>query len=673
MEKTTQQEATLEQAKELGLNKEEYEQIKNILGRTPNSTEIYIYSVIWSDYYSNKYSIHWLKKLQKDSDDNSGTIDLGDGIACNISIEENSNMPKGIFSIGVQPIAQLNAFYFASIEEKIKNTVKGTNQHALVVGNEVFFDEKYNSTPVIHQFTAGIIDTSKSVPLEAKGVGNLVFVGGMDLDSQQQKILLETAFELSQKEAITGVMNLGHGGIASASSKMTFNGNVGMDISIDKVPSQQNNANPSEVLTSDSGGLLLVVKKGEEKTVKNLFSKKKISIQEIGVVTESNNMRFFNADNLIANLPSKSLVRGEDTPQYERAFKEPAYYQELKKFDINEVSQPEDLKDIAIFLLKHQNIASKKWVDEQLNSTVGSAKTTSDASVVNIAGSKKALAMSLESNPRYVYADPKQGVAITIAQAARNIICSGAVPNANFYDLKFGSPNNPEQYWQFVSAIEGIAEACSKFKTPVSGGNVSFAEDASSDKSFLPIPTIGMIGVAEKENLMSLDFKYKGDLIFILGENLEDIGSSEYLASYHNIKESPAPYFNFEKELELQETLKQLIKTKYVNAVHSISKGGIFISLAEMAMTNELGFDIVTDAEVREDAFLFGEAAGRVIVTVTEDFEDEFIEFMMNSKTQFTLLGHVTKGKMVVDDEHYGFIKEAKDIYESALELYIEK
>jgi phosphoribosylformylglycinamidine synthase II len=671
----TQQEATIDQAKKLGLRENEFEMIKEILGRTPNSTEIDIYSVLWSERCSSKNSIQWLNKLPKASQD---IVDLGDGIGCTIKIEEKGKSQRDSFSSGAQPMAQLNAFYFGNIEEKstkqdIKSAIKNVNDSTPVVGNELFFDDSYNSNPITRQFTAGIVDTKNVISAQASGAENPVFVVGIDLDSKQKKSLLEATIELSKSDALVGIQDLGRGGIAGSSSEMAFAGGIGMDIWMDKISTKQKNQNPTDKITSESKGRLLVVKKGKEQIVKELFSKKDISIQEIGVVTEGPNIRYFDGETLIADLPCKSLVRGEGTPQYERDIEEPAYFEKLKEFHIDDIVYPEDLKEIAIFLLKHQNIASTKWVNDQLNAMIGSEKTTSDAAVVNVEGTKKALAISLANNPRYIHANPQLGAAMTVAQAARDIVCSGGVPSGITHSLNFGNQYNPEHYWQFAEAIKGISKVCSRFNTPVLNGNVSFDKDASNDKPFFPTPTIGMVGVAEKENVMSLDFKYKGDLIFILGENLEDVGSSEYLTSYHNIKESPAPYFNLEKEFELQETLKGLIKTKYVNAVHSVSKGGIFIALAKMGMTNELGFDIVTDAEVREDAFLYGEAAGRVIATVTEDFEDEFIEFMMNSKTQFTLLGHVTKGKMVVDDEHYGFIKEAKDIYENALGLYIEK
>jgi phosphoribosylformylglycinamidine synthase len=242
--------------------------------------------------------------------------------------------------------------------------------------------------------------------------------------------------------------------------------------------------------------------------------------------------------------------------------------------------------------------------------------------------------------------------------------------------LNFGNPYNPESYWQFVGAIKGMSAACLKFETPVTGGNVSFYNQTSiggKEVPVFPTPTIGMIGIVEnKENVMTLDFKQKGDLIFLVGDYSEDIASSEYLATYHGIKASPAPYFDLEKEFQMQQAVKGLIANNLVNAVHDVADGGLYVSLVEMSMPRELGFDIVTDSEIREDAFLFGEGQGRVVVTVTEEMEEQFLEFMVSTGVNITLLGHVTKGKLQIDEEHFGFITEAKALYDNALAKHLE-
>jgi phosphoribosylformylglycinamidine synthase len=300
----------------------------------------------------------------------------------------------------------------------------------------------------------------------------------------------------------------------------------------------------------------------------------------------------------------------------------------------------------------------------------------SDAGVVNIKGTNKALAMTVDCNSRYVNADPEIGTMIAVSEAARNITCAGGVPSAITNCLNFGNPYNPESYWQFVGAIKGMSAACLKFETPVTGGNVSFYNQTVMNGKEVPVfptPTIGMIGIVpDKEKVMTLDFKQKGDLIFLIGNYTEDIASSEYLASYHGIKASPAPHFDLEQEFEMQQAIMGLISNGLVNAVHDVADGGLYVSLVEMSMPRGLGFDIVSDADIRLDAFLFGEGQGRAVVSVTEEQEEAFVEFMLATGVNMTLLGHVTKGKLQIDEQHYGFITEAQAIYDNALAAHLE-
>ena len=426
--------------------------------------------------------------------------------------------------------------------------------------------------------------------------------------------------------------------------------------------------------------MLVVVKKGEEAVVKSIFDKWDLHAEEIGVVTDTGRVRYHMHGEIVGDVPAESLVLGGGAPQNQREYSEPAYYQEYKKFNINNVQQPEDLKEVAMFLLQHPNIASKRWVYEQYDSMVGTKNMVtnqpSDAGVVNIKGTNKALAMTVDCNSRYVNADPEVGTMIAVSEAARNITCAGGEPSAITNCLNFGNPYNPESYWQFVGAIKGMSTACLKFATPVTGGNVSFYNQSvigGVEVPVFPTPTIGMIGViADKSKLMTLDFKQKGDLIFILGDTVEDIASSEYLASYHKILASPAPHFDLEKEYALHQSIKGLINNTLVNAVHDCSDGGLFVTLAEMSFPRGLGFDIVTDSEIREDAFLFGESQGRAVVALSEEQEEGFIEYMLTTGVNFTLLGHVTKGKFVIDDEHYGFCHEAKDIFDNSLAMKLD-
>ncbi len=744
MENTLQQEATLEQAIDLGLRADEFEMIKEILGRTPNFTETAVYSVMWSEHCSYKNSILWLKKLPKDGphmlvkagEENAGLVAIGDGLGCVFKIESHNHpsalepyqgaatgvggINRDIFTMGARPIAQLNSLRFGNIENDrtkwlVKGVTKGIGDYGNafgipIVGGEVFFDDSYNTNPLVNAFSAGIIDSSKMISAKATGPGNPVFIVGSstgkdgiagaafaskditedsanDLPSVQvgdpfmEKLLLEATMELAETDCIRGMQDMGAAGITCSTNEMSAAGNVGMDIHLDRVPTRQENMLPYEILLSESQErMLVVVEKGKEHIVKGIFDKWDLHAEEIGVVTDSDRVRYFMNGELVGDVPCQSLVLGGGAPQYEREYKEPAYYQEFKKFHIDQIEQPEDLKKVAFFLLQHPNIASKRWVYEQYDSMVGTKNMTtnrpSDAGVVNIKGTNKALAMTVDCNSRYVNADPEIGTMIAVSEAARNITCAGGEPSAITNCLNFGNPYNPESYWQFVGAIKGMSAACLKFKTPVTGGNVSFYNQTvinGVEVPVFPTPTIGMIGILEdKDKLMSLDFKQKGDLIFLLGNYTEDIASSEYLASYHKVKASPAPYFNLEEEFAVQQAVKGLIQNELVNAVHDVSDGGLFIALTEMAIPRDLGFDIVSDSEIREDAFLFGEGQGRVLVTVNEDHEEAFIEYMIQSGVKSTLLGHVTKGKMMVDDEHYGFIAEAKELYNNALGKHLE-
>jgi phosphoribosylformylglycinamidine synthase len=745
MESTLQQEATVEQAIELGLRADEFEMIKEILGRTPNFTETSVYSVMWSEHCSYKNSIYWLKQLPKDGphmlvkagEENAGLVDLGDGIGCVFKIESHNHpsalepyqgaatgvggINRDIFTMGARPIAQLNSLRFGDIDSDrtkwlVKGVVKGIGDYGNsfgipIVGGEVFFDSSYNQNPLVNAFSAGLIDTKKVISAKAKGPGNPVYIVGsatgkdgiagaafaskditeesaQDLpsvqvgDPFQEKLLLEATMELAETDAIVGMQDMGAAGITCSTCEMSAGGGVGMEIHLDKVPTRQQNMLPYEILLSESQErMLVVVQKGKEDVVKRIFDKWDLHAEEIGVVTDTGRIRYYMDGELVGDVPAESLVLGGGAPQYQREYKEPAYYQEYKKFDINSVPQPEDLKEVAMFLMQHPNIASKRWVYEQYDSMVGTKNMVtnrpSDAGVVNIKGTNKALAMTVDCNSRYVNADPEIGTMIAVSEAARNITCAGGFPSAITNCLNFGNPYNPESYWQFVGAIKGMSNACLKFETPVTGGNVSFYNQsiiAGKEIPVFPTPTIGMIGVVEnKDDLMTLDFKQKGDLIFLLGDIVEDIASSEYLFSYHKIQASPAPHFDLEKEFELHQALKGLITSKLINAAHDCSDGGLFITLSEMSFPRGLGFDIVSDSEVREDAFLFGESQGRVVVTLPEDKEEDFIEYMIATGVNFTLLGHVTKGKFVVDDEHFGFCNEIKDIFDNALGQKLEK
>lgn len=732
--------ATLEEAQEMGLLPEEFEHIKSIMGRTPNFTEMCIYSVMWSEHCSYKNSIKWLKTLPKDGphmlvkagEENAGLVDIGNGMGCAFKIESHNHpsaiepyqgaatgvggINRDIFTMGARPIAQLNSLRFGELENPktkwlLEGVVKGIGDYGNafgipVVGGEVFFDESYQVNPLVNAMSAGILETDKMISATAKGPGNPVYIVGSstgkdgiqgasfaskditedsanDLpsvqvgDPFQEKLLLEATLELAATDAVVGMQDMGAAGITCSTSEMSAAGEVGMDIYLDKVPLRQADMKPFEILLSESQErMLVVVEKGKEQVVEDIFAKWDLNAENIGEVTDGEMIRFFMHGEIVAEVNADSLVLGGGAPVYEREYKEPAYYREAQKFDIDDIDEPMDLVVVARQLLSSPNIASKRWVWEQYDSMVGTANMStnrpSDAAIVNIKGTNKAIALTVDCNARYVNNDPEKGTMIAVCEAARNIVCSGGEPSAITNCLNFGNPYNPEVYWQFVGAIKGMSKACERLKTPVTGGNVSFynqtaKEDGSASPVF-PTPTIGMLGVLkDKSTQTTLDFKYKGDLIFLLGESRNDIASSEYLASIHKQRITPAPYFDLEEELRLQDTLKELIRQNVITAAHDVSDGGLFTTLFEMGLPRGLGFDIVSDSEVRLDAFLFGESQSRVAVTVTEDYETEFLDIVGEKDFPVTLLGHVTKGKMVVDGQHFGFVEDLRGLYEDSL------
>lgn len=736
----TQDLATLEQAQEMGLMPEEFEKIKEILGRTPNFTEMCIYSVMWSEHCSYKNSIKWLKTLPKDGphmlvkagEENAGLVDIGDGLGCAFKIESHNHpsaiepyqgaatgvggINRDIFTMGARPIAQLNSLRFGKLDHPrtkwlLEGVVKGIGDYGNafgvpVVGGEVFFDESYQVNPLVNAMSAGILEEGKMISATAKGPGNPVYIVGSatgkdgiqgasfaskditedsadDLpsvqvgDPFQEKLLLEATLELATTDAIVGMQDMGAAGITCSTSEMSAAGNVGMDIDLDKVPLRQQDMKPFEILLSESQErMLVVVQKGKEQVVEDIFEKWDLHAEHIGEVTEGDTIRFYKEGQMVAEVPAESLVLGGGAPVYEREYKEPAYFKEAQKFTIDQVEMPKDMVVTARKLLAHPNIASKKWVMEQYDSMVGTANMStnkpSDAAIVNIKGTNKAIALTVDCNARYVNADPEKGTAIAVAEAARNIVCSGGEPSAITNCLNFGNPYVPEVYWQFVGAIKGMSKACERFQTPVTGGNVSFYNQTVNEdgtaKPVFPTPTIGMLGILKDKSLQTtLDFKYKGDLIFLLGDSHDDINSSEYLASIHGVKLSPAPHFDIEEEYKIQACLKEMIRQNFINAAHDVSNGGLLTTLVEMGLPRGLGFDIDTDDEYRLDAFLFGEAQSRIVVTVTEDYEEEFIDTASEMGVTMTLLGHTTRGKMVIDGEHYGFIDDVRKIFEDSI------
>lgn len=341
-------------------------------------------------------------------------------------------------------------------------------------------------------------------------------------------------------------------------------------------------------------------------------------------------------------------------------------------FDINSVQDPANLQEVINWAISTPNLTGKRWIVEQFKSVKGTddanTNSFSDAGFINIEGTDRAFAITSESNARYSYSDPKKGAMIVVAEAARDIICSGGQPISATSYLHFGDLSNPYVAKQFADTIVGIRTACEKFKTPVTSGD--FYTNKKMD--LLPVPNVGMIGVIDDKRLQtSASFKAKGDLIFMLGTPKDDLGSSEYLSKYQNVKESPAPYFDLDEEHELQHTVKNLIAAGVVNSCKSVAKGGLFSALFNKCLQEEFGFDITLPIEFRRDAFLFGESQSRALITVKEDDHDLFLQLMETNQTRFLMLGHVTKSELRIDHESYGFMDEMKVQFNGALDKYL--
>ncbi|MDC0467603.1 phosphoribosylformylglycinamidine synthase subunit PurL [Bacteroidia bacterium] len=726
--------ATVEQAQELGLSAEEFKKIEDILGRTPNFTEMSVYSVMWSEHCSYKNSIVWLKKLPKEGpmmlaeagEENAGLVDIGDGLACCFKIESHNHpsalepyqgaatgvggINRDIFSMGARPIAQLNSLRFGNIKtDRTKWLVKGVvhgisgygNSFGIpTVGGEVYFDDCYETNILVNAMSAGIMKVGGEISAIAEGEGNPVYIFGAatgkdgiagaafaskdigedamdDLPAVQvgdpfwEKLILEATMEIIETGAVVGLQDMGAAGITCSTAEMSAKSETGMRIDLSKVPLRQPNMKDWEILLSESQErMLAVVHKGREHEIEKILEKWDLTYNIIGEVTNTGNVEYWMDGEKKAEIPADSLALGGGAPVYHREWEEPAYYTKNKAFSIDQIDQPNNLLEVAKFISTLPNIASKKWVYEQYDSMVGTINQgtngPSDASIVKIRDTKRSLALTTDCNSRYVWADPEKGTAIAVSEAARNIVCSGGTPSAVTNCLNFGNPYDKGVYWQFKNAILGMKAACEKFQTPVTGGNVSFYNQDSKGNAVFPTPTIGMIGIIDDEkHITTLGFKNEGDVIIMLGKNKDDINSSQYLVKYHQVENSPCPYFDLDAEAALQDNLLNLIKKGVVKSAHDCSEGGLFTALLESGMSGNLGFSAVKDESIsRSDSFWFGEAQSRVVISVDKD-EVERVKSMI--KVPHTVLGEVTAGELSIDQSNWGSITDWKIEYDSAL------
>ena len=730
-------EITVKTAQQLRLTEEEFELIKQKLGRTPNFTELCAFSGMWSEHCSYKNSIKWLKTLPRDGgrmlvaagEENAGLMDIGNDYGVVFKIESHNHpsalepfqgaatgvggIQRDIFTMGARPIASLNSLRFGKLDDtKTKRLLAGV-VHGIghygncfgvpTVGGELYFEDCYHTNPLVNAMSVGIVKAGKTVSAIALGKGNPVFfvgsatgkdgIGGASFasaeitadsveelpavqvgDPFQEKKLLEACLEVIETGGVVGMQDMGAAGIICSTAEMSAKGEVGMRIDLDKVPTRQQNMKAWELLLSESQErMLMVVEKGREADVLAVFEKWDLSCSNIGEVTDDGLLNFYMHGELEASLPAYELVLGGGAPQYTREYKEPAYLAKVNAFDMNSVADTDNLKATVEALIQLPNIASKRWVYTQYDSMVGAANTStnapSDASVVLAKGTGKALAMTVDCNSKYVFADPYKGAMIAVSEAARNIVCSGGEPIGVTNCLNFGNPYDPEVYYQFVKSVEGMGAACRKFNTPVTGGNVSFYNQ-NPDGPVFPTPTIGMVGIVEDmKNRMTLDFKAEGDIIVLLGTQRNDIGSSEYLNKLKEVAHSSAPHFELEEEFAIQQLVAQLIKDHSIESAHDISEGGLIVTLLESAYFTNKGFEVSSNnSTLRKDAYWLGEAQSRVVISCKAASLASIEAAAAKAGVEITVMGKVTNGIVKVEGEDWGNISTWKNKYDTAIE-----
>ncbi|TAJ14930.1 phosphoribosylformylglycinamidine synthase subunit PurL [Marinilabiliaceae bacterium JC017] len=665
--------------------------------------------------------------------ESAGAIDIGDGLACVVKIESHNHpcaiqprlgastgmrvVTRDVMAMGAKPVALLDSLRFGDGERDtarwlFQEVIKGVSEFEKnfgtpVIGGEVYFDKGYNSNPIVNNMAVGVINKDELVSGVAAGEGNKIAVlgastgrDGIDEDTfsadmvtkmETKKIsidqmmdvsvennLLKAIRQLVEQQNVIGIHTIGAQGIVGAAAEMASRGESGIRLMVEDVPLREDNMNLREILFAETWGRILVCfSPDQEAAIRQIAKVSKVGFGVIGTVTNSGMLTCINGKDVIAEIPASYVGLGGNAPVYEREMA--VSEQKCPPVNFNEESEPDHYPDVVKTMMNSLNVSSKEWLSKAFNRSIHtesvSHKFPSDAAFVEIEGNKKALAITMDCNPNYMKADPNMGAQIAVAEAARNIVCAGGKPVCVSDCLNFGNPYEPKVYGQFVMAVKGIDEACRFYGTPVLSGNVSFYNQRSEEgrvKSVVPAPVIGMVGVVDdKKTHTTLSFRRKGDMIFLVGKSVNDVNSSEYAINYLGIEKSAVPYYNAEEEKEIHETVTGLIKAGLVRSVHDVSNGGLFFNLLESAIPLEFGFDITSDAEIRKDAFLFGESQGRVVVSVAPEKQDDFVDFMIDCEVPFSILGHVTKGEIRVDDESYGFVGDLKKKFESRIKKWL--
>ncbi|ESU31679.1 phosphoribosylglycinamide synthetase [Bacillus sp. 17376] len=686
--------------REMGMSDSEFASAEKILGRVPNYTETGLFSVMWSEHCSYKNSKPVLKKFPVTGErvlqgpgEGAGIVDIGDGQAVVFKIESHNHpsaiepyqgaatgvggIIRDVFSMGARPIALLNSLRFGELEsprvkylfEQVVAGIAGYGNCIGIptVGGEVQFDAAYEGNPLVNAMCVGLINHEDIKKGQAHGVGNTVmYVGaktGRDgihgatfaseelSDSSEdkrpavqvgdpfmEKLLLEACLELVKNDALVGIQDMGAAGLTSSSAEMASKAGSGIEMNIDLVPQRETGMTAYEMMLSESQErMLIVVEKGREQEIIDLFSKYELEAVAIGKVTDDKMLRLLHKGEVVAEVPADALA--EEAPVYYKPSSEPAYFREFQEMD-NVIPEVEDYETTLLALLQQPTIASKEWVYDQYDHMVRTSTVVSpgsDAAVVRVRGTEKGLAMTTDCNSRYIYLDPETGGKIAVAEAARNIICSGGEPLAITDCLNFGNPEKPEIFWQFEKAVDGMSEACRMLGTPVIGGNVSLYNETNGTAVY-PTPVVGMVGLVENlKHVTTQHFKNAGDLIYLLGDTKDEFGGSELQKLMYGRIFGKAPVLNLEVEAGYQAQILTAIKNGLVASAHDVAEGGVAVALAESVIGSKgLGAEVTLEGNAV--SALFSESQSRFILSVKPENQIDF-----ESLTDAVLIGKVVE------------------------------
>ena len=651
--------------------------------------------------------------LVKAGEENAGVIDIGGGLAVVIKAESHNHpsavepfqgaatgvggIIRDIFTMGARPVALLDSLRFGHLENGrnrylFTGVVGGIGAYGNcigipTVGGEVYFDETYEGNPVVNVMCVGVARKDDLVKARATGVGNPVLYVGADTgrdglggasfasrelteesdrdrpavqigDPFREKLLVEACLELLNSGAVVAMQDMGAAGLTSSTSEMASRGGSGIEIDISLVPKREAGMIPYEVMLSESQErMVLIVRREKEELAKKVFEKWDLHAVTIGKVTADGFCRVFDKDKVVAEIPAGALVK--EAPVYTRKEKKPEYLSRTRSIKISELPQPRDSNEILKKLLELPTISSKEWVYQQYDHMVRTDTILlpgSDCTLIRIKGTKKAIALAFDGNGTYCYLNPYEGGKIAVAEAARNVVCSGAKPLAITNCLNFGSPTKPEIFWQFKRCVEGMAEACRILGTPVTGGNVSFYNE-NPKGAIDPTPVVGMLGLLEDvDRYCSPDFKREGDLVILLGECKDDLGGSEYLKLIFGLKMGDSPRIDLEREKAVQRTCLEAIKAGLINSAHDCSEGGLAVTLAECCILNssqKIGaiIDLLPSHfpfSLGTDGLLFGETQSRIVVSCRPEDFNQIKNLTYKNEIPFFKLGEVGGNRLVI-------------------------